>query len=1052
MIDFLRLFRPLVLPFLLTSFLLGLLGTAEKASRDWEEKRREAVFREEAVHRAESFRANGTFEGRVRRLNSGFRNRILELHRAWKIISPLAAWLARWEKRLGGWVPDFLPHALGSRESWFGAFLGSTFERSFDPGCRPRGTLLYAYRVSSDGAVHPVRGPLLERTYERQFQIAFSQLLSFEEMSFDEQGSARTAWEKRFGRASPIDLVAIHRRGAPTIVRFVGRTWFLLWDFVGRKGMTKWGFLALVPVRAAFDSRPLGHALAAMDRGGKHGGTAVLVPIEGCTREFPDAFFPGGRAQRYLRDLVRKIRGMGEREKVFPSGRMVRFGEDFGFREFLWSSSSFELWILFPAQGPVGFLRRFPITALFMVAIGLAWMIVFFNLLLNRRSIGLGLRIWLPASLVLVGALPLTALYLMGSMQIEVSLSRETQARCDEAVSSLEEIDSGNAFILSRFREIGQKIFSDPGWREKVLKIGRTALLPAAREALAFFRTAGIPLQSILVFPPTNSPTIFTWGKEFGKGAERSLMLPFGAVMNSSLAALGKSNFYSPTSSVQDSQGKLFSSRKGWGLLESIGDMESDSVAWGLGRGADFAIGGKKLLTFSDFLWEKGVPISFVAFTSSADLAFRLRLRRVVSSFNRIADPFQFIGLGRRTPDGFLPDAPPLRGKTWHTGFGKALRKTMETASRFGSRQTLKRDGGLLVGFPCFESPGLVLGTHIPLGDLEVSAHNRRFLLRFLTLVILAFIIVSGKTASDRLVLPLEKVRDGLLGVGRGDLGIRVGMDRDDELGLLTRTFDEMTEGLAKRRELGRFVSGVLDRNVSTLSPSGDPEAGEGAILVSDLRSFTTISERFTPEEVVSMLNGHFDAMSEPITRHRGLIEKFIGDAIVAVFPDQPGDSGLLRALLAASEMRSSHLGIQELRRRSGLFEYEMGVGIEHGRILSGTLRTSGRMEFAIVGSARAKAEHLESLSRSGKSTRIVLSKDGARLAREGVAAQPGFGGSGNSGDYGFSPFPAVSFIPLPQGEGLELEKLLSGMGDREGSPGPVAPGSSGLPSRGGDA
>ncbi|NLI77594.1 MAG: adenylate/guanylate cyclase domain-containing protein [Candidatus Riflebacteria bacterium] len=253
-----------------------------------------------------------------------------------------------------------------------------------------------------------------------------------------------------------------------------------------------------------------------------------------------------------------------------------------------------------------------------------------------------------------------------------------------------------------------------------------------------------------------------------------------------------------------------------------------------------------------------------------------------------------------------------------------------------------------------------------------------------------------------------------LAGVAAGNLETELRSARADELGELAGQLDEMIRGLRRRRDLARFVSGTLDARVRQ-EAAGDglgPRVDAGVVLVSDLRGFTSMSETHPPEEIVALLNSHIEAMTGPIHAEGGRIEQFIGDAIVALFTGpgpregRPGGDGSGRmtggeaagasaraAVRAACAMRRAHLALQETRRGQGRFPYEMGVGIDGGPLLMGVIAGEGRAEFSVIGPARDGAEELETRSREGRHSRILVADALWPSLAVAFTATPGPGG-----------------------------------------------------------
>ncbi len=139
------------------------------------------------------------------------------------------------------------------------------------------------------------------------------------------------------------------------------------------------------------------------------------------------------------------------------------------------------------------------------------------------------------------------------------------------------------------------------------------------------------------------------------------------------------------------------------------------------------------------------------------------------------------------------------------------------------------------------------------------------------------------------------------------------------------------------------------------LQPGG--EKSEVTILMSDLRGFTVMSANLDSEAVVAMLNDYFSVLGDIIFQHDGTIDKFIGDAILAVFGSpEPDRDHALKAVRAALAMQKSIAGINERRRAKNLPCCDLGIGVDTGEVLHGFIGAAERLEFTVIGDAVNKA------------------------------------------------------------------------------------------------
>lgn len=272
--------------------------------------------------------------------------------------------------------------------------------------------------------------------------------------------------------------------------------------------------------------------------------------------------------------------------------------------------------------------------------------------------------------------------------------------------------------------------------------------------------------------------------------------------------------------------------------------------------------------------------------------------------------------------------------------------------------------------------PTLVLGQiHLGLSEDVISAAVAKMQRNLLILTVVALIlgVIVALFMSRLLTRPIDALVDGVTAIGEGNLEQRIELKRKDEFGVLTRAFNEMAASLWEKEFIKntfeRYVSKELAQeilqNKEQLQLGGEEK--EVTILFSDLRGFTSMSEKLTPAEVVSLLNIYFTRMIEVITSHQGMVDKFIGDAIMSLFgaPIRREDDPL-QAVRCGLEMQRQMHFLNEDRRNKGLPPLIMGIGINTGPVVAGNIGSIHRMEYTVIGDTVNVASRLEGASRSG--------------------------------------------------------------------------------------
>jgi adenylate cyclase len=226
---------------------------------------------------------------------------------------------------------------------------------------------------------------------------------------------------------------------------------------------------------------------------------------------------------------------------------------------------------------------------------------------------------------------------------------------------------------------------------------------------------------------------------------------------------------------------------------------------------------------------------------------------------------------------------------------------------------------------------------------------------------------------------PLLALIAGTRAVAKGDFDYRVPVTQNDEVGDLARAFNLMSQGLKERelyrQQFGRYVSRqIADKILANPEKSfWDAERRRVTILFSDIRGFTAMSEKVPPEEIVARLNEYLTLMIDIVFKHEGTLDKFIGDAVMALFgaPLSLGNDEE-RAVRAAMDMQKAAADLSWRWSKKGLPEFRIGIGIHTGEIVVGNIGSEKRMEYSAIGDAVNLASRLESLNKDYKTSTLI--------------------------------------------------------------------------------
>jgi adenylate cyclase len=313
----------------------------------------------------------------------------------------------------------------------------------------------------------------------------------------------------------------------------------------------------------------------------------------------------------------------------------------------------------------------------------------------------------------------------------------------------------------------------------------------------------------------------------------------------------------------------------------------------------------------------------------------------------------------------------------------------------------LKEVGGKLFALKTFRPESL----QRPDMEVEVTAcrditelrdQTRRALylhLGGLGLVLIVVLTLALRFAS-RMGGAVRSISDAAAKVKGGQYANAPLIRTGDELESLALNFNAMVEGLKERDRLRETFGRYVTRQVADHLMKGNNMSLGGqlvpvTVLFSDIRAFTSISETMEPRALLDFLNEYFSGMVESVMMHNGVVDKFIGDAIMAVFgAPVPQADDPLHAVKAALEMRARLLKINERFRERGLPELRTGIGLHSGQVVAGNMGHAERMEYTVIGDAVNLASRLEGMTKELHCD-VVLSEDLFRQVESDVTAEP---------------------------------------------------------------
>jgi class 3 adenylate cyclase len=257
-------------------------------------------------------------------------------------------------------------------------------------------------------------------------------------------------------------------------------------------------------------------------------------------------------------------------------------------------------------------------------------------------------------------------------------------------------------------------------------------------------------------------------------------------------------------------------------------------------------------------------------------------------------------------------------------------------------------------------------------------------------------IIMLIRSVAGRLVRSVTHISRAAERVAKGDYGNPLPVTGGDEIGQLTRSFNTMVKGLKERdlisNTFGRYMDQEIARELLQRPEAArlGGEKREVAILISDIRNFTQLSESISPEETIHILNRYFSRMIKIIQRHKGIIVDFFGDGVLVFFDplDGPVAPMIRKAVRCALEMQRDMAALNSGSRADGLPVLEMGIGVNAGEVVVGNIGSETRAKYGIVGSPVNITQRIQS---KAKGNDVVISASAYNHISEDLTVKRSF-------------------------------------------------------------
>ncbi|MCP5501684.1 MAG: HAMP domain-containing protein [Leptospiraceae bacterium] len=249
-----------------------------------------------------------------------------------------------------------------------------------------------------------------------------------------------------------------------------------------------------------------------------------------------------------------------------------------------------------------------------------------------------------------------------------------------------------------------------------------------------------------------------------------------------------------------------------------------------------------------------------------------------------------------------------------------------------------------------------------------------------ITIIVLTLSFLIIYFFAKTITIPIIRLVDATEEIEKENFQVSIQPSSRDEIGVLTHAFSKMAKGLAEREKIKNTFGKFVNKEIAEQALHGEIRLGGTkkicAVLFSDLRGFTAMSEGLKPEEVVQYLNEYFTEMVECVYHTKGIVDKFIGDAIMAHWGALYSDKNdTLNAVTASLMMRKALIDFNKKSEASRRPYLRFGCGINTGPLIAGQIGSEKKLEYTVIGDTVNLASRIEYLNKEF-GTDILISEN----------------------------------------------------------------------------